>query len=180
MLNWYKNLYVGETVKKKEEKLIRKIERGRKTPGVYVVTLASNERDQLDILSVSQMEGREKRGISPMIAGLAGAGTGRTDGGRCFSGNRRRRYPHLSDNSRKGRKVRGSDDTYHIDNFKNSRDSAADPDRADSFCCSFCSSGTAPLQRTGKKRKRQAGGKDLRFLVSSSGSFHLFLPGRKG
>ena len=36
MLNWYKNLYVGETVKKKEEKLIRKIERGRKTPGVYV------------------------------------------------------------------------------------------------------------------------------------------------
>lgn len=73
MLNWYKNLYVGETVKKKEEKLIRKIERGRKIPGVYVVTLASNERDQLDILSVSQMEGRKKRGISPMIAGLAGS-----------------------------------------------------------------------------------------------------------
>lgn len=73
MLDWYKKLYVGETAKKKEKKLVRRISRGRMTPGVYLITLASNGRDQLDILSAVQAVWRGKRGLCPPIVGLAGS-----------------------------------------------------------------------------------------------------------
>lgn len=73
MLDWYKKLYVGETAKKKEKKLIKKISRGGRARGIYLITLASNGCDQLDIISAIQAVWREKHGECPPIVGLAGS-----------------------------------------------------------------------------------------------------------
>ena len=51
MLNWYKGLYVGNNAKKRKKKLIRRINQGAGVMDVYLITLASNPRDQLDIFS---------------------------------------------------------------------------------------------------------------------------------
>ena len=40
MLNWYKNLYIGDNAKKKPKKLIHKINQGAGVIDVYVITLA--------------------------------------------------------------------------------------------------------------------------------------------
>ena len=48
MLNWYKGLYVGNNAKKRKKKLIHRINQGAGVMDVYLITLASNPRDQLD------------------------------------------------------------------------------------------------------------------------------------
>ena len=53
MLNWYKGLYVGNNAKKKKKKLVRRINQGIGVIDVYLITLASNSRDQLDIFSAN-------------------------------------------------------------------------------------------------------------------------------
>ena len=47
MLNWYKNLYVGDNAKKKQKKLIRKINQGAGVIDIYLVTLAVNPANSL-------------------------------------------------------------------------------------------------------------------------------------
>ena len=39
MVNWYKNLYVGDTAKKKQKKWMRRIENKKAVPGVWLLTL---------------------------------------------------------------------------------------------------------------------------------------------
>ena len=48
MLNWYKNLYVGDNAKKKQKKLIRKINQGAGVIDIYLVTLAVNPANSLE------------------------------------------------------------------------------------------------------------------------------------
>ena len=38
MVNWYKNLYVGDTAKKKQKKWMRRIENKKAVPGVWLLT----------------------------------------------------------------------------------------------------------------------------------------------
>ena len=49
-MNWYKNLYLGEEAGKKKSKIIHQLEKHSVSFGVYVITLASNGKDLLDVL----------------------------------------------------------------------------------------------------------------------------------
>ena len=71
MLNWYKGLYVGNNAKKKKKKLIRRINQGAGVIDVYLITLASNSRDQLDIFSANELLQKARRKNCPVIVGLA-------------------------------------------------------------------------------------------------------------
>lgn len=71
MLNWYKELYVGNNAKKKKKKLIRRINQGAGVVDVYLITLAANHRDQLDIFSANELLQKARRKNCPVIVGLA-------------------------------------------------------------------------------------------------------------
>ena len=71
MLKWYKNLYIGENAKKKAKSIIRKINWGTSQLGVYVISLATNEADHLEIFSSNYLLQKEARKICPMIVGIA-------------------------------------------------------------------------------------------------------------
>ena len=58
MVNWYKNLYVGDTAKKKQKKWMRRIENKKAVLGVWLLTLPSNQQPAV-------------RRNCPMIVGLA-------------------------------------------------------------------------------------------------------------
>ena len=57
MLRWYKNLYLGNTVRGQEKKLMRRLEKGKPAPGVWLVTIASNEQNNLDVIPSSAPKG---------------------------------------------------------------------------------------------------------------------------
>ncbi|MGI6007823.1 MAG: hypothetical protein ACOX8E_10080 [Ruminococcus sp.] len=71
MLKWYKNLYVGNTAKKKEKAIRRKISCGIGTLDVYVITLAAGQNNNLDIFSAAQLLKAQVRKRCPMIVGIA-------------------------------------------------------------------------------------------------------------
>lgn len=71
MLNWYKNLYIGHNAKKKSKKLIHKINQGAGVIDVYVITLAMNPVNSLEIFSANLLMQRAFRRNCPMIIGLA-------------------------------------------------------------------------------------------------------------
>ena len=71
MLKWYNNLYVGNTAKKKKRKIIRKINNGSGQLEVYVVTLASNCANNLDIFSANYLLKSVLRDNCPLIVGIA-------------------------------------------------------------------------------------------------------------
>lgn len=70
MLKWYKDLYVGETVRGKEKKVMRRLEKGKPVPGIWLVTIASNEKNQLDLLPADFLLQRALRRQCPMIVGI--------------------------------------------------------------------------------------------------------------
>lgn len=70
-MNWYRKLYLGETVKKSKEELMDKLEKNAGLPGMYVITLASNGRDLFDIFSANQLLQPLFHGLCPPIIGMA-------------------------------------------------------------------------------------------------------------
>ena len=71
MLKWYKKLYIGDNAKKKASSIIRKINHKKVVPGVYLVTLASNPENLLEIISADQLLQPALRKLCPPIVGLA-------------------------------------------------------------------------------------------------------------
>lgn len=55
MLKWYNHLYLGDTAKKKAPKIIRKVNQGKLQFDIYLVTLASNPENLLEIISANQL-----------------------------------------------------------------------------------------------------------------------------
>lgn len=49
-MKWHKELYLGESARKRKNKIKHQLDREKLVPGVYVITLASNGKDLLDIL----------------------------------------------------------------------------------------------------------------------------------
>lgn len=70
MLKWYKYLYLGETVKGKEKKVMRRLEKGKPVPGVWLVTLASNVQNNLDLLPADFLMQKPLRILCPLIVGI--------------------------------------------------------------------------------------------------------------
>lgn len=48
-MRWYENLYFGEGAKKDGVRIVKRLQAGKLQPDVYVITLAANEQNLLDI-----------------------------------------------------------------------------------------------------------------------------------
>ena len=71
MLNWYNHLYIGDNVKKKFEKEKKKLDQGKVVPGIFLITLAANGVDQLDIINSFYLMQDTMYRRCPMIVGVA-------------------------------------------------------------------------------------------------------------
>lgn len=71
MLSWYNHLYVGDNVKRKVDKYKKNLDKGNFTPGVYLITLAANGVDQLDIISSYYLLQNAVYRRCPMVVGIA-------------------------------------------------------------------------------------------------------------
>lgn len=71
MLTWYNRLYIGNNAKRKANQVIRRLNDQKIVAGVYLVTLASNEKNQLDILSAYNLVQPIVYRMCPMVVGIA-------------------------------------------------------------------------------------------------------------
>ena len=71
MLKWYEELYVGENARKKVRHYIRQVNRGKQLMVVYLITIASNEANQLDIIKSNYLLQPVVMRMCPMIVGIA-------------------------------------------------------------------------------------------------------------
>ena len=71
MLKWYEHLYVGEGAKKRIRSYIRRISNGKPVMDIYLVTIASNEANQLDIIKSHFLLQPIVMKMCPMIVGIA-------------------------------------------------------------------------------------------------------------
>ena len=69
-MDWYSRLYMDDKLAEKKEKLIHRIEHAAGTPGVYLITLASNEKNLLDIFPADQLLWPAMHRLCPVIIGM--------------------------------------------------------------------------------------------------------------
>lgn len=69
-MDWYGRLYIGDGLEEKKEHMIYKIEHAAGTPGIYLITLASNDRNLLDIISADQLLWPVMHRRCPLIVGM--------------------------------------------------------------------------------------------------------------
>ena len=72
-LKWRDPLYVGESAKRSERRIRRRLDAGRADVGHYVVTLAANGVDELDVVGTGFLAQDALRDRLPLIVGLAGS-----------------------------------------------------------------------------------------------------------
>lgn len=71
MLDWYENLYVSERVSKKKKRIISRINQKKVTPEIYVLTVSSNDKNVMEIVSTNVLLQTAVRKRCPRIIGLA-------------------------------------------------------------------------------------------------------------
>ena len=71
MINWYKKLYIGDNAKKREKKIIWRVNHRRPQKDVYLVTLASNPENVLDIFPANMLLQKPLAFLCPTIVGIA-------------------------------------------------------------------------------------------------------------
>ena len=70
-MNWYKKLYLGDNVKKKAKRIIRRVEGGKPVGDIYLITLASNPENLLDIFRANLLLQKPLARMCPLIVGIA-------------------------------------------------------------------------------------------------------------
>jgi len=70
-MNWYSQLYIGEGAGPNAKKIIRKLKRNAGQMDVYLITLAANGQDMLDIINSAYLKQPVVRRNLPMIVGIA-------------------------------------------------------------------------------------------------------------
>ena len=70
-MEWADNLYVSDSAAGKKDKIIRKAERGIGMIQVYLITLASNEQNLLDIFHAAHLKQPAFYGQSLRVVGIA-------------------------------------------------------------------------------------------------------------
>lgn len=70
-MRWYRKLYMGEKAKKERFKFVWKVKHRRMIWQGYVITLASNEQNLLDIIPVSELLQSYYQKKDIMIIGIA-------------------------------------------------------------------------------------------------------------
>ena len=71
MLKWYKELYIGKHAEKRINRIQNRIDRGKRLPRIWLISLAANGRDQLDIFDARNLYQPAFRARCPMIVGVA-------------------------------------------------------------------------------------------------------------
>ncbi len=74
-MDWYQNLYIGETAKKKKPEIISKVEAHRTLYHVYLIITAPGEQNQLEILTPREYYKQAARKGESLIVGIAGSMT---------------------------------------------------------------------------------------------------------
>ena len=69
-MNWYSGLYLGKMAREKKEKLIQKLESGKTPVNTYLVTLATGEANQLEIIPAWNLRFAHERERLTLIVGL--------------------------------------------------------------------------------------------------------------
>ena len=72
-MNWYEKLYIGKTVKKGREALIRSVEKGSRFSGLWVLMLPLQETNQLEIVPAWNLKFWLRKTESAWIVGIAGS-----------------------------------------------------------------------------------------------------------
>ena len=70
-MKWFKDLYVSDQAATEITKLMDKINNGKLLVGVYVITLASNKNDNLDILNANLLLQKYYKEKEVYIVGVA-------------------------------------------------------------------------------------------------------------
>ena len=71
MLSWYEPLYIGGSTGRYARKIRRRLDSGKTDVGHYLITIASNGTDELDIVQSGLLSQTILRSRLPMIVGLA-------------------------------------------------------------------------------------------------------------
>lgn len=71
MIKWYPNLYLDSITKKREKKIKKKMEQGRRTVLYYCIALASNPKNLFDIIYTDELLFQYYRRKEIYIIGLA-------------------------------------------------------------------------------------------------------------
>ena len=71
MRKWYEPLYVDDNLKNRKLSIKKRLDSGKVDLGHYLVTLASNGSDQLDVISTSYLSQKALYERLPMVVGLA-------------------------------------------------------------------------------------------------------------
>ncbi len=71
MVKWYHSLYVGEGARKDLKSIRKKLNHGHAGFSQYIITLALNGTDMLDIMSGLYLPEKKIRNGLPMIVGIA-------------------------------------------------------------------------------------------------------------
>ncbi|MEZ3436056.1 MAG: hypothetical protein K1W34_15830 [Lachnospiraceae bacterium] len=69
-MRYYRYLYLGEDLKEKKEKIIGKIERGKLTWDIHIVTLPVGEKNQLEIYACNQFLQRDYPKMDFFVVGI--------------------------------------------------------------------------------------------------------------
>ena len=70
-MDWYYDLYLGEKIAKKKNKLIYKIKDGKFTPTTYVIALPRNRRDILETFPAEVLKQKYYKKANIFVVGLA-------------------------------------------------------------------------------------------------------------
>lgn len=68
---WYKNLYIGESLVNSKEKVIKRIQHNVLQPGVYIIVLATNGKDNFRIIHTLELLQKAYPKNDLMIIGIA-------------------------------------------------------------------------------------------------------------
>lgn len=71
MLDWYEHLYIGDTVKRKIKKYKNKLDKKKTVPDIFLITLSSNDVDQLEIINSFFLLQEVVYQRCPLIVGIA-------------------------------------------------------------------------------------------------------------
>ena len=71
MIKWYPFLYLDQKTEKKKKRIKRRMEKQKVNVGVYCITLASNEKNLLDIYCVNELLFQYYRRKDIKVIGLA-------------------------------------------------------------------------------------------------------------
>lgn len=70
-MKYYKELYVGESLQKKKEKILRKLAGNKLLPNVYVIAFARNAHNQLEFYPSALLLQKVFRADNLFVVGIA-------------------------------------------------------------------------------------------------------------